>query len=82
MYKDKNYLIVQATTEVLSSHHVPSRTLMYFCFNKQQSHLSVEELKSAGVFSITKVGRWLVETIRDKLDQPAIANKLQEFLQP
>ncbi len=72
---------MQATSDVLSSHHVPSRTLMYFCFNKQQSQLSVDELQSLGVFPITKVGKWLVDTIRDKLDQPAIATELQTFLQ-
>ncbi len=54
---------------------------MYFCFNKQQSHLSVDELKSLRVFPITKVGTWLVDTIRDKLDQPTIANNLETFLQ-
>eukprot|EP00731_Ephydatia_muelleri_P014672 Em0008g392a len=66
--------------------HSPSRDVDFYSFSQEpDSSLNNEKgrktLKDVGIHRIKDVGVWIVEKLKTHLDQPDMANKLQEHFQ-
>ena len=59
----------------------PSRRVDFFSFYLPPGQpIQPADLQDVGIKSPTDVGEWIVETLRNKLDQKALAQKLIQFI--
>ena len=73
------YYILQQIKEKIGSH--PSRSMKFYCFRQEpDSSIKTERLREVDIYGPLDVGKWLVKTFKNKLDQKELAEKLDKFI--
>ena len=68
------YLLLQVMKQVIGEHH--SWDVEFFSFT-QVPTVQRKDLEEVGIKSHVDVGKWIVKTMRDRLDQNDLAEQLE-----